>query len=101
MFLSDKSLQLLPPLSNQPRISAVTFHIIIVTGFLPESWFLFFWVSKYPEKRDFFSPAMKFGKFKWVNQPDAAINYTFIFCRLNTAQYADGHKDARNMLSGI
>jgi hypothetical protein len=25
--------------------------------------------------------------FKWINQPDAAINYRFIVCRLDTAQH--------------
>jgi hypothetical protein len=28
--------------------------------------------------------------FKWINQPDAAINYRFIACRLNTAQNVSG-----------
>jgi hypothetical protein len=30
------------------------------------------------------------GMFKWINQPDAAINYTFIVCRLDTAQHVLG-----------
>jgi len=29
-------------------------------------------------------------KFKLINQPDAAINYRFIACRLNTAQHVPG-----------
>jgi len=29
-------------------------------------------------------------KFKWINQPDAAINYRFIVCRLDTAQHVSG-----------
>jgi hypothetical protein len=29
-------------------------------------------------------------KFKLINQPDAAINYRFIACRLNTAQHVLG-----------
>ena len=29
-------------------------------------------------------------KFKWIIQPDAAINYRFIFCRLDTAQHVSG-----------
>jgi len=28
--------------------------------------------------------------FKWINQPDAAINHRFIVCRLDTAQYVSG-----------
>ena len=28
--------------------------------------------------------------FKWINQPDAAINYRFIACRLDTAQHVSG-----------
>jgi len=28
--------------------------------------------------------------FKWINQPDAAINYRFIVCRLDTAQHVSG-----------
>jgi len=30
------------------------------------------------------------GMFKWINQPDAAINYRFIVCRLDTAQHVLG-----------
>jgi len=29
-------------------------------------------------------------KFKWINQLDAAINYRFIVCRLDTAQHVSG-----------
>ena len=28
--------------------------------------------------------------FKWINQLDAAINYSFIVCRLDTAQHVSG-----------
>jgi hypothetical protein len=28
--------------------------------------------------------------FKWINQLDAAINYMFIVCRLDTAQHVSG-----------
>ena len=31
-----------------------------------------------------------FEAFKWINQPDAAINYRFIVCRLDTAQHVSG-----------
>jgi hypothetical protein len=29
-------------------------------------------------------------KFKWINRLDAAINYTFIVCRLDTSQHVSG-----------
>jgi hypothetical protein len=31
--------------------------------------------------------AHKYLTFKWLNQLDAAINYSFIVCRLDTAQH--------------
>jgi hypothetical protein len=30
------------------------------------------------------------GPFKWINQLDAAINYRFIVCHLDTAQHVSG-----------
>jgi hypothetical protein len=35
---------------------------------------------------DFYDPF----EFKWINQLDAAINYRFIVCRLNTAEHVSG-----------
>ena len=33
---------------------------------------------------------LKVHTFKWINQLDAAVNYRFIVCRLDTAQHVSG-----------
>jgi len=37
-----------------------------------------------------FNSGFKGLMFKWINQLDAAINYRFIVCRLDTAQHVSG-----------
>jgi hypothetical protein len=39
---------------------------------------------------DWYNRCQQHKTFKWINQLDAAINYRFIVCRLDTAQHVSG-----------
>ena len=46
-----------------------------------------YWITNYLWRLTYLLITQNSEFFKWINQLDAAINYRFIVCRLDTAQH--------------